>query len=126
MLYHTAICVDDVERAAQFYDHVLGTLGYHRFYDFTPQAVAFGKQRGEFWIQSLAHQHAEAPSRGAHFAFATSERAGVDRFYAAALAAGGAGVSAPAAHPEYRTDYYGAVVSDLDGHKVEVLVYQGP
>ena len=124
MLYHTAICVNDVERAARFYDQVLGTLGYRRFYDFTPEAVAFGKDRGEFWIQTPAHQHTEGPCRGAHFAFATSDRASVDRFYAAALAAGGQGEAAPAAHPEYQADYYGAVVADLDGHKVEVLVYR--
>jgi catechol 2,3-dioxygenase-like lactoylglutathione lyase family enzyme len=124
MLYHTAICVSDVERAARFYDPVLGTLGYRRFYDFSPAAVAFGKHRGEFWIQSPAHQRADEPSRGAHFAFAAPDRASVERFYAAALAAGGRGTSPPAAHPEYHAHYYGAVMADLDGHQVEVLVYR--
>jgi len=126
MLYHTAICVEDVERAARFYDAVLGTLGYRRFYNFTPDAVAFGKIRSEFWIQTPAHQRSSEPSRGAHFAFAAPDRPSVDRFYAAALAAGGKAVSPPAPHPEYRLDYYGAVVMDLDGHKAEVLVYRPP
>lgn len=115
--------MEDVERSATFYDSVLGTLGYRRVHNLTPEAVSFGKSRGEFWIQSPAHQHATGPSRGAHFAFAGPDRATVDRFYAAALAAGGEGEAAPAAHPEYHPDYYGAVIADLDGHKIEILVH---
>jgi len=126
VLYHTAICVNDVQRAARFYDQVLGTLGYRRIHDFSPEAVSFGTRRGEFWIQSPAHQKSSGPCHGAHFAFAAQDRAGVERFYAAALAAGGTGESPPAPHPEYHADYYGAVVVDLDGHKVEVLLYRPP
>jgi catechol 2,3-dioxygenase-like lactoylglutathione lyase family enzyme len=123
MLYHTAICVDDVARAASFYDAVLGALGWGRILDLSPGAVAYGQDHGEFWIQTPANQGSDGPSAGCHFAFAAKDRAAVQAFFNAALKAGGAVVAPPAAHPEYHPHYYGAVVTDLDGNKAEVLVY---
>jgi catechol 2,3-dioxygenase-like lactoylglutathione lyase family enzyme len=123
MLYHTAICVHDVERAARFYDAVLAVLGCGRIWDLLPEAVAYGETRGEIWIQSPRHQNAPDVSRGCHYAFAAKDEDTVRAFYAAALAAGATAESAPAAHPEYSPDYYGAIFNDPDGNKVEVVVY---
>lgn len=125
MLYHTAICVADVARAARFYDHVLPVLGGRRIWDLGPEAVAYGASRGEFWIQTPAHQRSAGPSQGCHYAFAAKDQATVQAFYQAALAAGGTSEAEPACRPEYGPDYYGATVLDLDGHKVEVLVHPG-
>ncbi len=123
MLYHTCICVRDVERSARFYDPVMAVLGYRRFHDLTPHAIAYGLDRGEFWLQTPENQHSPDISRGCHYAFTAKDRATVDAFHAAATAAGGITDLKPGHYPQYHPDYYGAVISDLDTNKVEVLVY---
>ncbi|MER6565695.1 VOC family protein [Streptomyces sp. NPDC001093] len=59
-----------------------------------------------------------------HFAFAAADRAAVDAFYAAALAAGAEGLHAPRLRPEYHGSYYGAFVRDPDGNNVEAVCHQ--
>jgi catechol 2,3-dioxygenase-like lactoylglutathione lyase family enzyme len=56
-----------------------------------------------------------------HVAFSAPDRATVDRFHAAALAAGGTDNGAPGLRPHYDPDYYGAFVLDPDGHNVEAV-----
>jgi predicted lactoylglutathione lyase len=58
-----------------------------------------------------------------HVAFAAKDRATVDRFYQAALAAGGKDNGAPGLRPEYHPSYYGAFVLDPDGHNVEAVCH---
>ena len=58
---------------------------------------------------------------GAHIAFAADTREAVDEAYAAALAAGAASVRAAGAHPDIAPDYYGCVLFDLDGNKLEII-----
>ena len=123
MLYHTCICVNDVERAARFYDPVMAVLGYRRIHDLSPNAIAYGESRGEFWIQTPEHQRSPEVSRGAHYAFTATDRAMVDAFHAAARAAGGVTHLEPGHYPQFHPDYYGAVVGDLDTNQVEILVY---
>jgi len=65
------------------------------------------------------------PGPGFHLAFRAPSRAAVDRFHAAALAAGGASDGAPGPRPDYGPTYYAAFVIDPDGHKLEA-VYNAP
>ena len=58
-----------------------------------------------------------------HVAFAAKTRAQVDAFYKAALAAGARDNGAPALHPEYHPNYYGAFVLDPDGHNIEAVCH---
>ena len=122
MLYHTAICVQDVARAVGFYDRLLDTLGMHRVLDLMPAAVGYGRDRAEFWIQSPDQQPFLTISRGAHFCFGAPTEERVRAFHHAALVAGGRSVMAPGRYPEFGPNYMGAVVEDLDGHKVEVCL----
>lgn len=123
MLYHTCICVRDVERSASFYDPVLSLLGFRRFFDFSPEAIAYGIDRGQFWIQTPEHQKTPDISQRCHYAFAVKDKAAVDAFHAAAVSAGGVTHLPPGRYPEYHPLYYGAVIEDLDTNKVEVHVY---
>jgi len=61
-----------------------------------------------------------APVTPIHFAL-RSDRAGVDAFHRAALAAGLRDNGAPGPRPHYTPDYYGAFVLDPDGHNFEVV-----
>ena len=56
-------------------------------------------------------------------AFAAADRATVDAFHAAALAAGGRDKGAPGLRPRYHPNYYGGYVIDPDGHTVEAVCH---
>ena len=60
-----------------------------------------------------------------HLAFQSPDRATVDRFHAAALAAGGKDHVKPGVREQYHAGYYAAFVLDPDGNNVEA-VYHGP
>jgi len=48
MLHHVSVGVADVERAALFYDAVLGALGYKRVMEYLPYALAYGETAPSF------------------------------------------------------------------------------
>jgi len=56
-----------------------------------------------------------------HVAFRVGNRALVDAFYQAALAAGGRGNGAPGLRPQYHPNYYGAFALDPDGNNIEAV-----
>jgi len=56
-------------------------------------------------------------------AIAAKDRAAVDAFYRAAMAAGGRDNGAPGLRPQYHANYYGAFVFDPDGHNVEAVCH---
>jgi len=58
-----------------------------------------------------------------HLAFAAQNRAQVDAFYRAALAAGASDHGAPGLRPKYHANYYAAFVIGPDGHNIEVVCH---
>ena len=60
---------------------------------------------------------------GCHLAWRAQNRAQVDAFYAAALAAGGKDNGAPGLRPDYHPNYYGAFVIDPEGNNVEAVCH---
>ncbi|HEY6463937.1 MAG TPA: hypothetical protein VIY73_27395 [Polyangiaceae bacterium] len=60
---------------------------------------------------------------GVHVCFTAKDRAEVDAFHRAALAAGGKDNGAPGIRAEYHPRYYGAFVIDPDGHNVEACLH---
>ncbi len=67
-----------------------------------------------------AGQH---PGNGWHAAFLAADRATVDAFHAAAMAAGGSDEGAPGLRPHYHPNYYGAYVRDPDGNKLQAVCH---
>jgi catechol 2,3-dioxygenase-like lactoylglutathione lyase family enzyme len=59
-----------------------------------------------------------------HVAFVAKDRAEVDAFHAAAIAAGGTDFGAPGERPIYHPGYYGAFVLDPDGHDIEAVCHR--
>ena len=82
-----------------------------------PGVVGMGRDRPDFWLQ------AGTPTR-CHVSFRADNEQEVQRFHAAALAAGGADNGAPGPRPHYHQNYYGAFALDPDGNNVEA-VYHG-
>ncbi|WP_404827796.1 VOC family protein [Conexibacter stalactiti] len=63
------------------------------------------------------------PTEGVHLAFPAPDRATVDAFHAAAVAAGYRDDGAPGPRPRYAPGYYGGFVLDPDGNSVELVHY---
>ena len=117
MLDHVTIGVENIERSQRFYDLALKPLGIARLYAEGTRFAGYGiSPRAFFWIGIR-----EALQTGAHIAFAANDRATVDRFYEAAIAAGGKDNGPPGMRPHYHPDYYGAFVLDPDGHNIEAV-----
>jgi len=121
MIHHLSIGVSDLARSAAFYDAVLGALGHGRHME-KPGTVSWRPADGGavFWINQRDGL-TTTPDNGNHVAFRAADNDAVDRFYAAALAAGAGDDGVPGFRPEYRDTYYGAFVLDPDGHKIEAV-----
>ena len=126
MLHHVSVGAADVERAAKFYDAVLGVLGYKRVMEFMPYALAYGETAPNFWVQLPHNQGAASVGNGAHVGFNAHSKDAVHKFHEAALAHGGKDDGAPGPRPDYGPDYYGAFVLDLDGNKIEAVLFTPP
>jgi catechol 2,3-dioxygenase-like lactoylglutathione lyase family enzyme len=119
MIDHVTFWVSEMARAKAFYDRALIPLGIRRITADDHEFAGYGVPgKGYFWIGPAK----QAPT-GTHVAFAAADRATVDKFYEAALAAGGRDNGKPGLRPQYRANYYGAFVLDPDGHNIEAVCY---
>lgn len=128
MIDHTGIRTLDLERSARFYEAALAPLGY-RLLKRIPGVVGLGipagpgaslDPGGDFWIAE-----AEPFTPRLHVAFSAPDRAAVDAFHAAALAAGGTDNGGPGLRPIYHPRYYAAFVLDPDGYNIEAVFHRG-
>lgn len=126
MLHHVSVGVADVERAAAFYDAVLGALGYKRSAQYLPYAIGYGEGNSEFWIQLPHDQRAPSVGNGAHIGFSARSKEAVQKFHAAAVQNGGTDEGEPGPRPDYGPDYYGAFVRDPEGNKIEAVLHPEP
>jgi catechol 2,3-dioxygenase-like lactoylglutathione lyase family enzyme len=119
MLDHVTVNVQNFDSAKGFYEQALAPLGYSVQMEFEG-AAGFGTGEGipDFWIGS-------SPERGAsHVAITANDRAAVDAFHEAAIAAGGKDNGAPGLRPHYHETYYAAYVHDADGNNIEAVTHR--
>lgn len=119
MLDHISLRVQDHSRAVAFYRAALAPLGYRVLMEF-PGAAGLGAGMPDFWLMATEH-----PLNPTHVAF-SADRATVDAFHAAALAAGGTDNGPPGLRADYHPHYYGAFVRDPEGNNVEVVCHVDP
>jgi catechol 2,3-dioxygenase-like lactoylglutathione lyase family enzyme len=125
MLDHIGFPVADYARSKSFYAAALAPLGYRLIVEVQHSAnerpaAGFGAGgKPDFWIGGEG-----GLERPLHVAFTAEDRATVDAFYRAALAAGGKDNGAPALRPQYHPHYYGAFVRDPDGHNIEAVCHR--
>jgi len=112
LIDHLHFRVRDLEASRRFYHAVMAVIGV---------PVEDGPKHfsiDELWVdvgESVSH---------VHLAFQAQDRAMVERFHAAALAAGGRDNGGPGERA-YHPGYYAAFVFDPDGNNIEA-VYHGP
>jgi len=115
MLDHVGLPVSDFARSKAFYTDALQPLGYEVVMEFDGVAGFGAKGKPDFWIAQ------GEPDTPIHVAFASPDRATVDAFHEAALAAGGNDNGGPGLRPHYHEHYYGAFAHDPDGNHVEAV-----
>jgi catechol 2,3-dioxygenase-like lactoylglutathione lyase family enzyme len=127
MIDHVSIAVRELDKAAAFYEAVLGRIGYVKL-EVRPKTVGFGRRYSEFWLNHRPEMFAVsaesgAQNNGVHVCLRAPTAAAVDAFHAAALAAGGASDGAPGLRPHHGEAYYAAFIRDLDGNRIEAVTF---
>ena len=121
----------EVQRLKSFYAAALEPLGYRVLLEFVAEqnigyiGVGMGGADGkpDFWIGTATGSPTE-PSGRMHLAFVAQDRATVDAFHRAALAAGATDNGAPGPRPHYHAGYYGAFVVDPAGNNLEAVCHR--
>jgi catechol 2,3-dioxygenase-like lactoylglutathione lyase family enzyme len=118
LIDHVHLVVGDLAASRRFYQAVLGLLNI----PMTDGPDFFWSD--ELFVSSKESRAAKGQLTGrVHLAFQAPDRATVDRFHPAAVAAGGKDNGAPGERP-YHPGYYAAFVLDPDGNNIE-LVHHG-
>jgi catechol 2,3-dioxygenase-like lactoylglutathione lyase family enzyme len=121
MLDHVGLRTRKVKDLVAFYESALQPLGISKQHDFGV-AAGFGRP-GEvpLWV---GEAEGDAMASSVHLALTSADRASVDAFYNAAIAAGAKDNGPPGLRPQYHEHYYGAFVIDPDGNNLEAVCHK--
>jgi catechol 2,3-dioxygenase-like lactoylglutathione lyase family enzyme len=122
IISHVSIGTNNFDRAVDFYDKVMQTLGCRQLMAH-PGAVAYGRGFPEFWLQTPYDGKPATVGNGVHIGFIANTKEEVHAFHQAALDQGGTDEGAPGPRPDYGDAYYGCFVRDLDGNKIEATYW---
>lgn len=120
MIDHLSIGTSDLLRSVDFYRRTFEPLGFTLQHQSDVEASFGAGTNRTFWLYPA---EAVQPLPGMHIAFAAPSREAVDGAHAAAREAGGRPVREPGERPEISDEYYGSIILDPDGHKLELVVY---
>jgi catechol 2,3-dioxygenase-like lactoylglutathione lyase family enzyme len=125
VLSHITLGTNDKQRAAGFYDAVLGVLGFTRLPKPPEKPLAYDKggQMPTIFICTPFDGQPATWGNGTHIAFVADTRGQVDAFHRKALEAGGTDEGQPGLRPHYGANYYAAYVRDADGNKLQAVCY---
>ncbi len=119
---HITLIPKNYEKALRFYDEALAPLGIKQVMP-KSDSCGFGVDHPFFW---LGAPDAEYPATThVHVAFSAQSKEEVEKFYVAALKAGGTDNGSPDYQTQYHPGYFAAFVFDLDGNNIEA-VYRDP
>ncbi|HWE21127.1 MAG TPA: VOC family protein [Hyphomicrobiaceae bacterium] len=125
-LDHISLSVSDFPAARAFYSAALSPLGITVQMELSKEvtggfdAAGFGAAgKPFFWVAGGGRT---TPTT--HIAFAAGNRAEVDAFYKAAIAAGARDNGPPGIRADYHPSYYGAFVLDADGNNIEAVCHK--
>jgi catechol 2,3-dioxygenase-like lactoylglutathione lyase family enzyme len=121
MFDHLSLGVSDLAAARRFYDAFLGPLGAS-LTSIADAELAYGAkgQGAQFYLYPVDGEQRVA-GLGTHIAFTAESRLAVDAAFASAVAQGATVIRAAGEHPDIAAGYYGAVLLDPDGNKLELV-----
>ncbi|MEN8163796.1 MAG: VOC family protein [Acidobacteriota bacterium] len=120
MIGYVTLGTNDLEKAAGFYDQLLGVIGAGRFMEteqFIAWAVAPGKPAVS--VTKPFDGNAATVGNGMMVALAVDSQAKVDALHAKAMELGGADEGAPG--PRGDGGFYAGYFRDLDGNKLNAF-----
>ena len=114
MIEHISLRCRNSRSSRKFYEKALAPLGYQVDREYGDSYGFIQGGRHDFWVTK------GKVGTPIHLAFHADATSAVDRFYRAAIAAGGKDNGAPGMREEYG---YAAFVLDPDGHNVEAVIW---
>jgi catechol 2,3-dioxygenase-like lactoylglutathione lyase family enzyme len=121
MIGYVTIGSNDLERARNFYDALMPTLGAGRMLEFGDNFTMYGTGMGKPGLAVCKPYNGDQASvgNGNMTAIACSTRANVDAIYSKAMELGASDEGAPGLRGEEGPEaFYGAYFRDLDGNKL--------
>lgn len=120
MFDHLSVGVRDLIAARRFYDAFFAPLGCANAWASEAElAYGPGGESRVFYLYPVRGE--QVAGLGTHVAFSAGSRQAVDAAYQAALLQGASTVRPAGLHPDIAPDYYGAVLLDPDGNKLEIV-----
>ena len=134
MLDHMTFRVADIAQTKAFYEPVLKTLGYALVvegfhggnmlgFGYPSDQDPTGVKLDTWFIDGDSPYGGHPVTAGCHLCWSAKNRAEVDAFYQAAIAAGGKDNGSPGLRPHNHEHYYGAFVIDPDGNNIEAACH---
>lgn len=127
LILYITLGVSDLERAGDFYDAVLGTLGCRRSAESNATFIGWGPSYDDgvsLWVTKPFNGRAPTAGNGTMIAFRASNEAEVQAFHKAALAKGGSDEGGPGTRTYYEPSFYVAYVRDPDGNKLACVFHK--
>jgi catechol 2,3-dioxygenase-like lactoylglutathione lyase family enzyme len=125
---HLVLSVGNFARSKEFYDNVLGFLGFKRKYDYADMA-GWSNGKTLFWIaaadaQGRKRQYRKGDIGFHHYAFELASRNDVDELGAFLEQNGMTVLDPPGEY--YGRNYYAVYFIDPDGMKLEGMIWAPP
>ena len=117
MFTHVMVGANDVAKAKQFYDAVLGTLGVGPGFEMG-ERIFYRGAGGAFGVGKPLNGEPACFANGGTIGFAAPNQEAVDAFHAAGLANGGTSEGEPGRRPQAPGNAYGAYLRDPEGNKI--------
>lgn len=116
MFGYVMVGTNDKEKAGEFYDTLMGELGYKRVFD-KFHIIGWGTKFGEPWfaVCTPIDKQDQSIGNGSMVAFAVDAEEDVNRLYKKALELGGTSEGKPGLRGG---GFYCAYFRDLDGNKL--------
>lgn len=119
---HVTVGTNDLAKAREFYDNVLGKLGFKRLADLGDNGSIWGVDKPSFFVLKPANGQPATVGNGVTVSFEAQNRAQINAFHDAALTAGAKNEGA-AGPRDWAENAYAAYVRDLDGNKLAVYSF---
>lgn len=120
MIGYTTVGTNDLPRALDFYDGLMGAVGARRLFEMPKGGQIYGHSFGQpmFAVTNPYDEQPATVGNGTMIALVADSRAQVDTLYAKAIELGAVDEGAPGLRGPEQMGFYGAYFRDPDGNKL--------
>ena len=120
LINHVSLGSNQYAESVAFYQGTLAPLGIQLLQDKGTEAAFGVPSHWSFFLYPVASAE-RVTAQGTHLAFQAASRAEVIATYEQAITAAATSLFTPRERPDISATYFGAMFTDLDGHRIEVL-----